>query len=114
MIDELTSIGGWARFIDADHYGDTESAPRQDGSPFPWVYFLPPDATALLFADNFWDEINLELGTLLDRAEEEELSPALSARMAEKIQALARARYRQGLIKREVAWRTDGSSISVE
>lgn len=106
MIDDLTSVGGWSSFSDAEHYnGEIDFPPRQAGSPTPGVYFLPPNAAAILLSDGFWEEINSELGTLLDRAEEEELSPPLSARIAQKILALAQSRYREGPIKKVVGWR---------
>jgi hypothetical protein len=113
-MDETTQTEPWATFCDAARYHELSSISKQEGSPVPWAYLLPPHAASILFADHFWEEINLELGTLLDRAEEDELEAALSARLAQKIRQLARTRYYQGLIRKEVAWRSDGSAIWAE
>ncbi|HVE84137.1 MAG TPA: hypothetical protein VND93_14870 [Myxococcales bacterium] len=111
MTDELTQIGGRASFCEAAHYG--ELAATGEGSTVPWAYFLQPDLAAVLFADRFWAEINARLGTLLDRAEEDELDPQLSGKLADEIERLARDRYRGGVVRREVAWRSDGNPIMV-
>lgn len=116
MTDDLRFVSHWGIFSDESHYHDElEHIQHQPGSSIPGVFLLPPNAVAILFADGFWSEINSDLGTLLDFAEEEELSPPVSARMAHKILALARSRYHQGLIRKVVARREpDKSEIWAE
>jgi hypothetical protein len=71
----LESIQPWGCFSDEDTFDNVDSISRSSGLAAPGVFFLPPAALAILFADGFWKEANRVLGTLMDRGEEEELSP---------------------------------------
>jgi hypothetical protein len=111
MIDELTRVAGWGCFCDEARIEELTSISRQEGSPAPWVYFLPPDVMSILYAERFWEGINSELGTWFDRAEEEEIGPSLAASLAERLEQFARADHGTGSMTRTAGWRADGSPI---
>src|SRR6185436_7231355 len=113
-MDELTHVYPWATFCEAAHHHELKELPDRQGRPVSWAYLLPPSASAILFAEHFWEGINAKLGTLLDRAEEEELGPEVSAKIAEEALAVARSRYRDGIVKKEVGRRADGSPLYAE
>lgn len=112
-VSETDAISGWACFYEEAHVAELETVGRREGSPAPWVFFLPPKVTAITFADRLWEGVNAELGTLLDRAEEESLPPELAARVAAKIEQFAREQYSVGLVTREAAWLPDGRALLV-
>jgi hypothetical protein len=54
---------------------------------------MPPPIVDITLLDGLWDELNRELGTLFDVAEEEEVGPDVLPRMAEIVLGFAERHY---------------------
>jgi hypothetical protein len=109
MRDILEIIQPWGFFCDEDRFETIDSIPTSSGLAAPGVFFLPPAVVAILFADGFWQAANRQLGTLMDRAEEEDLSPNQLFKLADLAEGFA-MRYGADRIERQVGLR-DGIPV---
>lgn len=66
--------GRWASCYWQEKFAVLDKQPRRPGLVADGVLMLPPPFEDLAVAEGLWSELNAELGTLIDVAEEEDIS----------------------------------------
>ena len=88
-----TGTGRWGDCYWEEKFDQPIPIPRRSG----WVdagrFFLPPPVVDITLLDGLWGELNSELGTLFDMAEEEDLEPEMLQRAAKIISRFVEQHY---------------------
>jgi hypothetical protein len=83
----------WMELWDAWIAGDFAERANVPGRIADGVLIIPGPVHEITFAHGLWDQLNDELGTLFDYAEEQEIPPALLPRMVALILEFSQRRY---------------------
>lgn len=83
---ETNGTGRWADLYWEELFEILGTLPRRPGVGVEGVCALPPPVSDIAWADGIWEDVNAELGTMLDEAEEEELDPQQARLMAKIIE----------------------------
>ena len=83
----------WMELWDDWMAGNFAVRASQPGRIAEGVLTIPGPVEQITFAHGLWDQLNDELGTAFDWAEEEEIQPALLPRMVALVENFSRRRY---------------------